>query len=67
MRVYLRTKFQGSSIILTSFRQGEGGGRREILPAPPPAPSNTSKHTKRTPKTPTQIRVKLGDEEKELR
>ena len=67
MRVYLRTKFQVSSIILTSFRQGEGGGRREILPAPPLPPSNTSKHTKRTPKTPTQIRVKLGDEEKELR
>ena len=65
MRVYLRTKFQVSSIILTSFRQGEGGGRREILPVPPP--SNTSKHTKRTPKTPTQIRVQLGDEEKELR
>ena len=36
MRVYLRTKFQVSSIILTSFRQGEGGGRREILPVPPP-------------------------------
>ena len=39
MRVYLRTKFQVSSIILTSFRQGEGGGWREILPAPPPPPT----------------------------
>ena len=60
MRVYLRTKFQVSSIILTSFRQGEGGGKF-YLPAPPP--SNTSKHTKCIPKTPTQ----MGDEEKELR
>ena len=32
MFVYLRTKFQVSSIILTSFRQGEGGGRGVILP-----------------------------------
>ena len=61
MRVYLRTTFQVSSIILTSFRLG-GGGERVILPPP-----NTSKRTKRTPKKPTQIRVKLGDEENELR
>ena len=60
MRVYLRTKFQVSSIILTSFRLGGGG--RVILPPP-----NTSKRTKRTPKRPTQVRVKLGDEENELR
>ena len=42
--VYLRTKFQVSSIILTSFRQG-------VILAPP-------KHTpKRTPKKSTLIRV----------
>ena len=41
--VYLSTKFQVSSIILTSFRQG----RVNFTP-----PSS-----KRTPKTPTQIRV----------
>ena len=32
MRVYLRAKFEVSSIILTSFRQGV------ILPPPPPTP-----------------------------
>ena len=62
MRVYLRTKFQVFSIILTSFRLGRGEGGRVILPPP-----NTSKRTKRTPKKPTQIRVKLADEENELR
>ena len=61
MRVYFRTKFQVSSIILTSFRLGRGGGG-VILPPP-----NTSKRTKRTPKKPTQIRVRLADEENELR
>ena len=45
MCVYVRTKFQVSSIILTSFR------REVILPTPPP--------TKRTPKNPTQIKVNL--------
>ena len=45
MCVYVRTKFQVSSIILTSFR------REVILPTPPPA--------KRTPKNPTQIKVNL--------
>ena len=44
MCVYLRTIFQVPSIILTSFRQ------RVILPSPPTS--------KRTPKEPTQIRVK---------
>ena len=34
MAVYLRVKFQVSSIILTSFRQGVGGG--VILLPPPP-------------------------------
>ena len=43
MGMYLRAKFNVSSIILTSFRRGV------ILP-----PSPTSK---RTPKKPTQIRV----------
>ena len=28
MGVYLRTKFQASNIVLTSFRQGKGGGKR---------------------------------------
>ena len=42
---YLRTKFQVSSISLTSFRQGV------ILPLPPTT-------SKRTPKKPTQIRAK---------
>ena len=46
MGVYLCTKFQVSSIILTSFRQ-----RANFTSLP---------HTaKRTPKKPTQIRVKL--------
>ena len=48
MGVYLQAKFQVSSIILPSFRQGGGGG---ILP-PPPFTS------KQTTKKPTQIKVK---------
>ena len=47
MDVYLRAKFEVSSIILTGFRQRGGG---VILP-----PSSTSKRTR---KKPTQIRVK---------
>ena len=53
--MYLRTKFQISSIILTHFRQdggvagGEGGG--VILP------SLYLNNSKPTPKEPTQIRV----------
>ena len=47
MCVYLRTIFQVSSIIVTRFRQGGEG----ILFPPPPT-------SKRTPKKPTQIRVK---------
>ena len=35
MDVYLRTKFEVSSIILSSFRQGV-----ILLPPPPPAPRN---------------------------
>ena len=48
MAVYLPTKFQVSSITLTSFRQGEG----VILPLPPLTPKRTSKKA-------TQIRVKI--------
>ena len=44
MGVYLRAKFDVFSIILTSFRQ-------RVILAPPPT-------SKRTPKKPTQIRVK---------
>ena len=46
MSVYLRAKFEVSSIILTSFRQGG-----VILPPPPPT-------SKLIPKRSTQIRVK---------
>ena len=45
MCLYLRTKFQVSSIILTSFREEE-----VIL-------HHSSPTSKRTPKNPTQIRV----------
>ena len=47
MSGYLRTKFQVSSIILTSFRQGV------VLPNP------LTHTTKRIPKKPTEIRVKM--------
>ena len=47
MSAYFPTKFQVSSIILTSFRQ-EG-----VIPLPLKKTGN--------PKTPTQIRVKRGD------
>ena len=53
MRVYLRAKFEVSSITLTIFRQTEVVGGAVILPAP--LPSITSK---RTHKKPIQIRVK---------
>ena len=46
MGVYLRTKFEVYRIVLTSFRQG---GSFTSFPTP----------QKRTPKKPTQIRVKL--------
>ena len=46
MGVYLRAKFEVSSIILTSFKQGGG----VILPPPPTL--------KQTPKNLTKIRVK---------
>ena len=47
MGVYLRAKFEVSSVILTSFRQGV------IPPHTPPI-------SKRTPKKATEIRVKLA-------
>ena len=48
MSVHVRATFEVSSIILTGFRQGV------ILLPPPPT-------SKRAPKKPTQIRVKVGD------
>ena len=50
MGMYLRAKSEVSSIILTSFRQGRGS-----FTPPTPLHPLTSK---RTPKKPTQIRVK---------
>ena len=41
MDVYLRDKFEVSSVILTSFRQVGGGGGGEIK-TPPPPPKITS-------------------------
>ena len=52
MNVYLRTKFQASSTTHTSFRQGWGWRGVGSFTPPPPSIS------KRTPKKPTQIRVK---------
>ena len=49
MRVHLRAKFEVSSIILTSFRQGWGWGG-----------SFTPPNSKQTPKKPTRIRVKVN-------
>ena len=49
MGVYLQAKFQVSSIILPSFRQGGGGGG--YFSPPPFTP-------KQTTKKPTQIKVK---------
>ena len=50
-RVYLRTKFQIFSITLMSFRQRRGGGILPFYPLP--------LTSKRTPKNPTQIWVKM--------
>ena len=50
MCLYLRTKFEVCSTILTSFRQGWGWGEVGDIFNP-----TTSK---RTPKNPTQIKVK---------
>ena len=47
MYVYLHTKFQDSSIILTSVKQGGVGGNFTLL----------SPTAKQTPKKPSQIRV----------
>ena len=49
MGVYLRAKFEVSSIILTRFTLGSGGGGGGDFPHLP---------SKRTPKKPIQIRVK---------
>ena len=53
MDVYLRDKFEVSSVILTSFRQVGGGGGK----LPPPLSSS-----KRTPKEPTESKVKYQTE-----
>ena len=50
MGVYLQAKFQVSSIILPSFRQGGGGGGGDVN-----TPPFTSKQTTQKP---TQIKVK---------
>ena len=50
MGVYLRAKIEVSSIILTSYRQGERGGGRVILLLPATS--------KRASKKPTYIRAK---------
>ena len=39
MGVYLRTKFEASSVILTSFRQSGARGGGNFTP-PPPTPKN---------------------------
>ena len=56
---YLRAKFEVSSMILTSFRQ-EGG--EEFNPPPIHPPHTHTLTSKRTPKKPTQIRVKVSIE-----
>ena len=48
MSVYLRAKFQISSVTLMSFRQGRKGGWGNFNPRSPTS--------KRNPKNPTQIR-----------
>ena len=53
MCVYLCAKFEVSSIILTSFKQGEGEGEGVILLAPPPP------HLKSEPlKNPARLELK---------
>ena len=55
MGVHLRAKFEVSSTILTAFRQG--GGEGSFTPT-------TTTTSKRTPKKPTQIRVKCTERER---
>ena len=56
MSVYLHTKFQVSSIILTSFRQvGNFTPPHPTSKRTPKKPTHPT--SKRTPKKPTQIRV----------
>ena len=49
MCVYLRTKFQVSGIILTSFRQG-GGGNFTLLPPSKRTPKKTIRNESKTKK-----------------
>ena len=53
MGVYLRAKFEVSSIILTGFRQGG-----VILHPPPPPPFFFFPNSKRIPEKPAHARVK---------
>ena len=55
MGVYLRAKFDVSSMILTSFRQGGS-----FTPPPPPT-------SKGTPENPAQIRIKKESSFKKYR
>ena len=61
MGVYLHAKFQVSSVILKSFRGFRRGGEGGVIL--PPSPSCTSN---RTPKKPTQIRVKGYENENKV-
>ena len=51
MNVLLPAKFEVSSIILMSFRQG-------VIFTPPPKKQTPQNNSKQTPKKPIQIRVK---------
>ena len=55
MCVYLRTKFQVSSIVLTSFKWGRDGGDHFWPPPPPPPP-----HTHTLQNKPLKSLPKLG-------
>ena len=58
MRVYLPTKCQVSSIILTSFRQEKKVGNfTPSLPPPTPKKKQQQINKKQTPKKPTIITV----------
>ena len=57
MGLYLRAKFQVSSIILTSFRQGV-----ILPPSPPPPPPQNKPHKK-----PTQLRDNVQHPNKYLK
>ena len=65
MRVYLCTKFQVSSLILTSFRQGEGNFlptshlKKEPLKNPLKPSPQTFKANVRTPVSIMVVQIKL--------